>query len=881
MPKPLVHLVFSSHWDREWYLPFQQFRAKLIKVLDTVLEELETGRLSAYQMDGQFVPVEDYLKIRPEKEPLLRQLVTEGRFKIGPWYTLPDEFLVSGESIARNFQMGMRRAEAFGQSSTAGWLCDLFGHNSQMPQILNQLGIRDALLWRGVPESLKFPFRWRAADGSEVLSHGFGMDGYCDFGFQVRGINSPTPPLTASEMTEKAIAYLEAHPPTAGQNILWVDGADHIEFDPAVLEMMDAFNRKAGYEAMKVSTLDDFLAAARAEKRAATPTWTGELREVAHTNNAWLIPGVGSSRIPLKQANHACETLLTLWAEPWCAYTQEQLGLEYPATSLDLAWEYLLKNHPHDSICGCSTDETHAAMPYRFDQCKGLAQTYLNEALHATSARGLQGKLKASELGLSLFAPVGGDMQAIPEALVRLPREWPGFKEHFGFEPKPAFRIFTAAGKEVPYQLLQVLPHVKETIVGLYKMPRAEDRIGVRVALDTALAPAEARHLVIRGANEPTRISLENPIGVASNRLHNAYVDLVAEPNGTLTLSDLGSGRVYRDLLQLEDNADIGDGWFHGTAVQDRTYLSTGGRVTFGLTENGSLLARLHIRVEWEVPSEFLFDQMVRSEKLVPLVAEHVVTLRRDSRYAEIQTTIHNTARDHRLRMLCPTGLAGARNYSADSAYDAVERPIALESDRHLWKELQYDMTPQQNWVAVAEGKAGLALLAPGQYESAVLDQPERPLCVTLLRAFRRAVFTDGNEGGQIPGPHRFVLGLAPLAVKGGEIPAAQLSRWAQNLAAPVRVRQLDFAEEAKAAPTRTGSAPWVEGDVVISASYAIAAKERVIRFFNPAKRAVTVRLIGGKKWEEIDLREKAVRKISGKSLSVGAKKVVSLRVAV
>jgi alpha-mannosidase len=42
---PRIHLVFSSHWDREWYLPFQYFRAKLIRVLDQVLHELESERL--------------------------------------------------------------------------------------------------------------------------------------------------------------------------------------------------------------------------------------------------------------------------------------------------------------------------------------------------------------------------------------------------------------------------------------------------------------------------------------------------------------------------------------------------------------------------------------------------------------------------------------------------------------------------------------------------------------------------------------------------------------------------------------------------------------------------------------------------------------------
>jgi mannosylglycerate hydrolase len=42
---PYIHLVFSSHWDREWYLPFQYFRAKLIRVLDHVLDELKEGHL--------------------------------------------------------------------------------------------------------------------------------------------------------------------------------------------------------------------------------------------------------------------------------------------------------------------------------------------------------------------------------------------------------------------------------------------------------------------------------------------------------------------------------------------------------------------------------------------------------------------------------------------------------------------------------------------------------------------------------------------------------------------------------------------------------------------------------------------------------------------
>jgi len=189
-------------------------------------------------------------------------------------------------------------------------------------------------------------------------------------------------------------------------------------------------------------------------------------------------------------------------------------------------------------------------------------------------------------------------------------------------------------------------------------------------------------------------------------------------------------------------------------------------------------------------------------------------------------------------------------------------------------------MTPQQNWVAVSDAKSGLALLAPGQYESGVLDQPDRPLVVTLLRAFRRAVFTDGNDGGQIQGPHKFVLGLAPFkANRTAPVPAARLSRWAQNLAAPVRCHYTSLSNASHLLSTQTpaASSPRIEGDVVLSASFSPAPGQRVIRFYNPSDRVQNVRLIGGKKWEEIDLQGKIVRRLSTRNFKAEARKIVTL----
>ena len=70
---------------------------------------------------------------------------------MGPWYILMDEFLVSGETIVRNLQMGLARGAAFGGAMEVGYLPDMFGHIAQMPQILRLAGFEHAVVWRGVP----------------------------------------------------------------------------------------------------------------------------------------------------------------------------------------------------------------------------------------------------------------------------------------------------------------------------------------------------------------------------------------------------------------------------------------------------------------------------------------------------------------------------------------------------------------------------------------------------------------------------------------------------------------------------------------------------------------------------------------------------------
>ena len=75
-----------------------------------------------------------------------------------------------------------------------------------------------------------------------------------------------------------------------------------------------------------------------------------------------------SSRIRQKRANDACQALLELQAEPLLAIAQSQGLTVVPPRLPQIAWEMLLLNHAHDSICGCSIDEVHRDMLYRFEQ---------------------------------------------------------------------------------------------------------------------------------------------------------------------------------------------------------------------------------------------------------------------------------------------------------------------------------------------------------------------------------------------------------------------------------------------------------------------------------------------------------------------------------
>jgi alpha-mannosidase len=361
-------VVPHTHWDREWYLPFEQFRLRLGAVVDGVLDTLESdASFTSFTLDGQAIVLEDYVEVRPENEGRLRALLADGRLEVGPSYVLPDEILVGGESLVRNLLLGRRVCRRFGvEPSGAGYLPDSFGHPAQLPQILAGFGIRTFLFSRGMGDEIDdvgVAFRWRAGPtevvASQMLPH---YDNFARLTWQ----------HDAEQRLRAIVEHLGDFVKRAGQDeIVLANGSDHLPIEPELPEILTEVEQTFG-AGFRIGRYDE-----HAPESDELPVHEGELVGSRLQN---VLRGVNSARIYLKQANERAERRL-LSIETAAALRALREDAPYPAADLRLAWRDLLRNHPHDSICGCSCDEVHRDMVVRYEQLDRTLDFVEREAL--------------------------------------------------------------------------------------------------------------------------------------------------------------------------------------------------------------------------------------------------------------------------------------------------------------------------------------------------------------------------------------------------------------------------------------------------------------------------------------------------------------------
>jgi Glycosyl hydrolases family 38 N-terminal domain len=821
-----VHIVPHTHWDREWYLPFQTFRLRLVGLIDGLLDAMARDPRIRFTLDGQLATVDDYLEVRPEREADVRRFIGQGRLAVGPWLILMDEFLVSGETIVRNLELGTRRAEALGGAMPVGYQPDMFGHIAQMPQILRRAGIGHAVVWRGVPSAIdRHAFRWTSPDGSTVRTE-YLLGGYGN----ARDVFTADDPAGVTRKIGLYVASVaEAF---AGDPVLAMYGEDHSLPRDDYGDLVDAVNAADGPYRLIVGTLTDYVAATGADETATAglPEWRGELRSSARAN---VLMGVVGHRLDVRAAAGRAERILERVAEPLIAL--HGAG-PWPGRLLELAWRRVVEDSAHDSICACSIDPVVDQVVIRFAEAeqigRGLAGNLLADLGHRAPRGGALVLNPSPNDGIDLveieaIVPEASDVPALelPDGR-RVPTQEVGRNGtliadvEMAAAEVPGFIATRAHAREL-FQLKLNGYRIEDgpdgrAVVTLFVDEVADppelDHDALKEAIFAAARAAGAARWRLRVEAAPRRRLLaqvpvpalgwtsvrvvaadadgpdRDPVSTGPRRLSNGLVAVEVADDGTLTIE--ANGRRISGAGRLVDGGDAGDFYNYAPPGTDRI-VDRPTRVDVAPPAGGPLVARLDVRRAYDWPAG-LDDDLAhpersrRSEATTPVVVTTSTEVRAGEPFVRLAVTFDNPAVDHRLRFHVPLAARDADRSYAEGQFAVVERGLTMEAGHG---EVALPTFPAHGWLAA--GGAAVLLDHVLEYEL-VGGSGRRELALTLLRATGRlsrnlhpwraepAGPILEARGGQRLGPNRIAFAIMPFGgswEEGGVPDAAEAYR--------------------------------------------------------------------------------------------------------
>ncbi len=729
-------LVTHTHWDREWYLSVEETRFRLVELIDRLLAVLEAEPdYHSFWLDGQTIPIEDYLVARPERAQALQQRLRQNKIRVGPWYVLADELLVSGEACIRNLLFGRQLARACGQTPTVGYAPDDFGHIDQLPQILRGFGLDNAVFWRGyspdqidVAETL-----WSGRDGSSVKAVCL-VGGYSN----ARGI---TADLDAT--ADRLDAQMENLKRYCGSGVLLLmNGIDHALPLAGVAEVIRKIEARYPGLSVRHGSVEDYLELI-ADAHAKGRPLSGELFQVA------ALDGCLSNRPDQKRLNRLLENRLAHYAEP-LALLAGRITEAIPPSLIERAWKLLVKCHPHDTICGCHADPVARDMVARLE--RGLEIAAETEARAIPALLGCRHGAGPAALPcqIALFNPLPWPRDEIIELDLPLP-------PHSG-----DLRLSDAAGQLLPSRILKVRPGYHSEFHD-FKIPTRTPCNVTRVRFEARrLAPMAVSVITVTAAPRAvmnimdTGSKTEGATGLATlasptNILENARLRATVHADGSLDLLDKRSGTFLPGLNQLRFEADRGDLYRFAPSLEGEVTAIASGDVT--RTDDTALCQAVRVRATLNVQGQSIPVRIA-------------IALPGDKGRLEITVDFENTARDFRLQAAFPVPAAGTA--LAHTPFSLSPRRPAPPLETALCdrgERLRINTVSQPMHYMAAFDLAGgqsLALLNRGLYEY-TWENPHQP-CLTLMRAVGK-ITTElaGHEAGsgQCPGPRSFAYALA------------------------------------------------------------------------------------------------------------------------
>lgn len=927
------YVIPHTHWDREWRYALWESRVNLANMMDELIGILENQEeYKCFLLDGQFVPIKDYLFLRPENEARLKKLVADGRIRIGPWYTLPDLYPVSGESIVRNLLRGRKECEAFGGILSVGYESFGWGQPSQFPQIYKGFGIDTVIVAKKVDSSRakNCEFAWVGKDGTTVLATRLGQEARANFfmhsymrimsGKEYKSDEfrfdydagdlvyhtadipeyeqdyhriTDSQKIHTENLREIALKSWHAMDETLlPDDRAMMDGSDHTYAQPKIVEVLRHINKAVEEDGIvfAMSDIEEYAALLKEKLPLDTlPKVYGELRDgppQGVTGNALM------TRPMLKRKNRKVQNALMDTAEP-LAVAGMLTGQAYPSIYLDTAMDYLLLSHSHDCINGVTQDKTVNDVMYRLDQAGEIADVVTQESVKHILKNIDGGAFGKSDALLLVVNPLPFPRREIVEAYVDLPRE----------EDIWSFDILDADGNSMNVQQLardeRVIP-----VVSLTSRPEPFYVDRHRVQFESGLLPSGG-YKVFRVVKKstlprkteawaPSRKTLGKEIAVSPLRLENEFLRADILGDGSVRLLDKKMGQEYGPLNYFEDTGDVGDYWIYYPPYQNKTFTTKGMTAELALEENTELQATVTAKLKWELPAfadrprNYVRGRSARSEQTDIETLYVRYTLRKGENMLRVHTELDNKISDHRMAVQFETGVSPQK---ADAqGHFCVDRRDVLplrDEDGRWYNEMTTQ--PMQDFVSVAENGRGFAVVTDclSEYDA---SKPGLLSC-TLMRGMKNILCTEfrsfseynTQDGGQSHGRLTYDYALLPHA--GETLP---LMETAKRFNIPAKTIQFTACTKTGGTLPAEQSFYSVEGASVSAIKKAEHSENIVIRLFNADEKAheARIRLIQPvRKAYRTDLAEQrsGEAEVRGGAVvvEIGANKIVTLELEV
>ncbi|MHA2266405.1 MAG: alpha-mannosidase [Promethearchaeota archaeon] len=758
-----IIIVPETHWDREWYLPFQEFRARLVIMMDKLLNILKIDpNYNNFTLDGQVIPIEDYLEVRPDMEEKIREYVQKGRLSIGPMYVLPDEFLVSGESLIRNLMIGIQMSRKLGKFMNAGYIPDPFGHIAQLPQIVYGFEIPSVLFMRGFgneyeENNLNMEFTWNSPGKAASILGIFLIYGYGSLAWLKRTkVNGEY--KDDLKIIEESVHNFEKH--IATPNVLLNNGSDHLEAYPEIPELINQWNSKHSDKPIIQADFEYYVNKVF-EFNPQLKDFQGELRGGRYSP---LLSGVFSARMWIKQRNTAIEYLYEKYSESLSTITwqlDKYNKFYYPKNYILTGLKWLQKNAPHDSICGCSIDEVHNEMQTRYDWAEQIAnEVYKNSFLYLAELIDIHNKDDWKNV-LIVYNPLPWPRKDVVEFTTSTRKIG---DEKFPFNLK----LTDYEGEIVEYQY-----HTIE------EKPRFGRKLGISHKFSfLADVPACGYKLYyVHPVDSQQVFPLEdNSFKITRDFLENEYYRIDISSEGFISLTDKESGIIHEKICEFEDVGDWGDEYDYSGPLENQTNITytTEDATVFerSIHINGPTQKTYKLRLNLRLPHSLTEDRYNREDWLVDNKIIMFISLYKNLKRIDFKIELENSSKDHRIRVLFPTKIKSDKVY-ADGHFYVVPRSIKLPVAND-WVQNPLPTNHQKDFISVSDDSKTFAVLNKGLPEYEAINNRDNTLtfAITLLRCvewlsrndFKTRMMHAGpgykTPGAQCLGNHKFEISI-------------------------------------------------------------------------------------------------------------------------